>query len=179
MCITCWSLLFIFLAAVALVELIESFCGFMKTSHEDLDVVQGAVQDLLEATQTPALHVHVTANLIRSMLECDLDACVWYLMLSHTHHVLLNELGEFQIGLGVLRRQITWDCIVSVNGFTVSTVLISTWCHSITFHIRGCDPTFDPRGRTFRLRGWDDGLPVAFHLFLVQPEGGKKCYCKT
>lgn len=104
----------------------------------------------------------VTANLIRSMCDCVLD--IW--CDAGTYHILLDELSQFHIGLGVLRRQLTWGTQTH-SEYCVSTVLISTWC--ITFHICGSDSTFDPRGGTFGLRGWDDGLPMAFHLLLVQP----------
>lgn len=59
--------------------------------------------------------------------------------------------------------------VFSINALTV-TVSIQAYCVCGTFHVRSCYSTFDPRARTSSLRGRDDGLPLAFHLFLVQPD---------
>lgn len=59
--------------------------------------------------------------------------------------------------------------VFSINALTVN-VSIQAYCVCGTFHVRSCYSTFDPRARTSSLRGRDDGLPLVFHLFLVQPD---------
>lgn len=47
---TCWSFLLILLTLVAIVELRKGLRGLLQPRHKDLDVVQGAVQYLLNET---------------------------------------------------------------------------------------------------------------------------------
>ncbi len=48
---TCWSFLLILLTLVALVELRKGLCCLLQPWHKDLDVIQGAVEDLLRETK--------------------------------------------------------------------------------------------------------------------------------
>lgn len=49
---TCWSFLLVLLTLVAMVELIEGLRCLLQPRHKDLDVVEGAVEDLLFGTKT-------------------------------------------------------------------------------------------------------------------------------
>lgn len=57
---TCWSSFLIFSVLVTLVELGEGFCGFLQPRHKDFNVIQRAVQDLLNNKHTP-LQLEITA----------------------------------------------------------------------------------------------------------------------
>lgn len=48
---TCRPLLALLLSLLPLVQLLESLCRLLQPGHEPLDVVQGAVEDLLESEQ--------------------------------------------------------------------------------------------------------------------------------
>lgn len=49
---TCWSFLLVLLTLVAMVELIEGLRCLLQPRYKDLDVVEGAVEDLLFGTKT-------------------------------------------------------------------------------------------------------------------------------
>lgn len=48
---TCWSFLLVLLTLVATVELSEGLRRLLQPRHKDLDVVKGAVEDLLGSTK--------------------------------------------------------------------------------------------------------------------------------
>lgn len=48
---TCWSFLLVLLTLVTTVELIEGLRCLLQPRHKDLDVVEGAVEDLLSGTK--------------------------------------------------------------------------------------------------------------------------------
>lgn len=49
---TCWSFLLVLLTLVAMVELSEGLRCLLQPRYKDLDVVEGAVEDLLCGTKT-------------------------------------------------------------------------------------------------------------------------------
>lgn len=48
---TCWSFLLVLLTLVATVELSEGLRCLLQPRHKDLDVVKGAVEDLLGSAE--------------------------------------------------------------------------------------------------------------------------------
>lgn len=48
---TCWSFLLVLLTLVATVELSEGLRCLLQPRHKDLDVIEGAIEDLLSSTK--------------------------------------------------------------------------------------------------------------------------------
>lgn len=55
---TCWSFLLVLLTLVAVVELRKGLCCLLQPRHEHLNVIQGAVEDLLRGEKASVFSVN-------------------------------------------------------------------------------------------------------------------------
>lgn len=85
---TCWSFLLILLTLVALVELGKGLRCLLDPRHKDFNVIQSTVEDLLRETRAEVL----AGDEIRSGSDG----------LRISHHILLDALGQFLMGLCVM-----------------------------------------------------------------------------